>query len=109
MSLVEDYYKKSIGSSLDSDSLLALGTAIKPFMQVIFGLHLQEAEYHIELVFAKQPDDDSQKSLDATEIEDVHGEESGVLQASLFPKITKEVVRSNNMVSRLLCVSDIRR
>lgn len=101
ISFAGGYYKEAMGSTFDSDSLFALETATKPFMQVIFGLHLQEAEYRISLVFAAQPDK-SQRSLDAKEMEDVYGEESGALQASLFPAITKEVISRDNTVSQVL-------
>ncbi|KAG9563813.1 hypothetical protein KCU71_g6495, partial [Aureobasidium melanogenum] len=101
ISFAGGYYKEAMGSTFNSDSLFALETATKPFMQVIFGLHLQEAEYRIGLVFAAQPDK-PQRSLDAKEMEDVYGEESGALQASLFPAITKEVISRDNTTERIV-------
>ncbi|KAG9657926.1 hypothetical protein KCU95_g979, partial [Aureobasidium melanogenum] len=101
ISFADGYYKKVIGSSFDSNSLFALETATKPFMQVIFGLHLQEAEYRISLVFATQPDK-TQRSIDTKEMEDVYGEESGTLQASLFPAISKEVVSRDSTTERII-------
>ncbi|KAG9748604.1 hypothetical protein KCU73_g7045, partial [Aureobasidium melanogenum] len=87
-------FEKIMGPSFDSNSLLELKTAVEPFIQVIFDLPTQEAEYRLRMLFAQT--DGMREPFEAVEMEDVYGEESGNLEAFLFPAITKEVMKSSD-------------
>ena len=95
---IESALKVMVGPSFDSNSLPALRTAIEPFVPIVFALQIQEAEYRVVLLSAIN--NGVPRNFDAIKMEDVFGEEKGILQASVFPAVFKEVMKGSDKVSR---------
>ncbi|THY77791.1 hypothetical protein D6C86_07245 [Aureobasidium pullulans] len=97
---IESALKVMVGPSFDSNSLPALRTAIEPFMPIVFALQIQEAEYRVVLLSAIN--NGVPRNFDAIKMEDVFGEEKGILQASVFPAVFKEVMKGSDKVEHIV-------
>lgn len=92
--------RRVFGASITTDDMAELQSAIEPHISIVQDLHLQEAQYSLEMLPALE--DDLLVAFDAREMDDMNNENKGVLQASVFPVVLKRVLADNSEVSRSL-------
>ncbi|KAH0163599.1 hypothetical protein KCU67_g5489, partial [Aureobasidium melanogenum] len=104
VNLVEKSLRQVFGFTFSSDNMVELKAAIKPHMHVIFALHLQEADYGLAMLSAIEVmgEDIKPQIYNADKMEDSSGEDEGILQASYFPMIFKEISKDDGKVERVV-------
>jgi hypothetical protein len=85
------------GSPINETDTLALKAALEPYMAIVCALHVQEADYGFMLYPAIE--NDVPMTFRASGMEDVSGEDKGLLQACFFPALYKRVMKSDDEVS----------
>lgn len=93
-------------NTIEPGILRRLKSAIKAHMPIIHSLHLQEADYYLELPVAIDNHNKLQ-AFRAAEMEDVNGGDAGMLESSFFPLVYKENLQDPDDVS-LKCITSSR-
>ncbi|KAH0338557.1 hypothetical protein KCU81_g7581, partial [Aureobasidium melanogenum] len=101
---VEQYLGQE-GRDLESPTIAGLRFAIRPHIHVIQALHHQEADYSIVLLTATK--ENFRRKFLPDRMDEVNGEEGGVVQASFFPIVYKDVVIDKKVERVVICKAKV--